>query len=300
MNIKEIEQQFKQTPMEQLSHVIESHKKDERSGVQKLILKYQKKINELENERHEWELRMAFDRAFAEQQLVVGIDEVGRGPLAGPVVAAAVILPPHIELLGLKDSKKLSSQKRKALYKEIKEVALAIGIGIVRAERIDEINILQATFEAMREALGQINRNYDCLLVDGNKEIPMVNHMQHAIIGGDNKSASIAAASVIAKVTRDQMMEEYAKLYPGYDWESNKGYGSLAHYEGIRSASIAAASVIAKVTRDQMMEEYAKLYPGYDWESNKGYGSLAHYEGIRRQGMTPLHRKSFLKNEGIV
>lgn len=253
MNIKEIEQQFKQTPMEQLSHVIESHKKDERSGVKKLILKYQKKINELENERHEWELRMAFDRAFAEQQLVVGIDEVGRGPLAGPVVAAAVILPPHIELLGLKDSKKLSSQKRKALYKEIKEVALAIGIGIVRAERIDEINILQATFEAMREALGQINRNYDCLLVDGNKEIPMVNHMQHAIIGGDNKSASIAAASVIAKVTRDQMMEEYAKLYPGYDWESNKGYGSLAHYEG-----------------------------------------------IRRQGMTPLHRKSFLKNEGIV
>lgn len=253
MNIKEIEQQFKKTPIDQLSHVIESHRKDERTGVQKLILKYQKKINELEHERYEWDLRMAFDKVFAEQQSVVGIDEVGRGPLAGPVVAAAVILPPHIELLGLKDSKRLSSQKREALYKEIKEVALAIGIGIVPAERIDEINILQATFEAMREALGQINRPYECLLVDGNKEVPMINHIQHAIIGGDNKSASIAAASVIAKVTRDRMMEEYAKLYPGYDWESNKGYGSSAHYEG-----------------------------------------------IRRQGITPLHRKSFLKNEGIV
>lgn len=253
MNIKEIEEKLKQTPIDELSKIIGLFESDERTGVQKLLMRYRKKIEQLEQLRNEWELRMAFDAAFAEHQVLVGIDEVGRGPLAGPVVASAVILPPHIELLGLKDSKKLNSQKRDELYKEITEVALAIGVGIVDAKRIDEINILQATFEAMRQALRQINVSYSCVLVDGNKEIPNVEGVQQAIIGGDNKSASIAAASVIAKVTRDRMMEEYATLYPGYDWESNKGYGSNAHYDA-----------------------------------------------IRRKGITPLHRKSFLKNEGIV
>ena len=253
MNIKEIEQRLKETPIEELDKVLTLFKSDERSGVQKLIAKYNKKIEQLESMRTEWELRMAFDSVFGPHQLVVGIDEVGRGPLAGPVVAAAVILPPQVELLGLKDSKKLSSEKRESLYLEIEEVALAIGIGIVDADKIDEINILQATFEAMREALSQIAMPYECILVDGNKEIPQVMTKQHTIIGGDNKSASIAAASVIAKVTRDRMMDEYAKIYEGYDWESNKGYGSKKHYEAIRS-----------------------------------------------KGITPLHRKSFLKNEGIV
>lgn len=253
MSIKEIEEKFKQTPIEKLGNIIQLYEADERLGVQKLLLKYKKKIEQLELDRNEWELRMAFDDVFANQQVLVGIDEVGRGPLAGPVVASAVILPPHIELLGLKDSKKLSAQKREVLYEGIQEVALAIGVGIVDSARIDEINILQATFEAMRQALSQIDVPYECILVDGDKEIPQVNGTQHAIIGGDNKSASIAAASVIAKVTRDRMMEEYAKLYPDYEWESNKGYGSFKHYEGIRC-----------------------------------------------KGITPLHRKSFLKNEGIV
>lgn len=252
MNIKEIENVLKGTAVEDLNKVIAQYEVDERNGVQKIIAKYRKKIEQLEAIRTEWELRMDFDSVFAEHQVLVGIDEVGRGPLAGPVVASAVILPPQIELLGLKDSKKLSSQKREALYHEIKEVAIAIGIGIVDAERIDEINILQATFEAMRQALSQINVSYECILVDGNKEIPGIDSVQHAIIGGDNKSASIAAASVVAKVTRDHMMDEYAKIYTGYEWESNKGYGS-----------------------------------------NK------HYEAIRKMGITPLHRKSFLKNEGI-
>lgn len=253
MSIKEIEEILKNTAAENLSQLLTSFEADDRSGVQKLIAKYKKKIEQLESIKADWELRMAFDSAFGTHQLIVGIDEVGRGPLAGPVVAAAVILPPQVELLGLKDSKKLNSQKREVLYKEIQEVAIAIGVGIVDAQRIDEINILQATFEAMRQALSQITEPYECVLVDGNKEIPQVMGVQHAIIGGDNKSASIAAASVVAKVTRDHMMDQYAKIYTGYDWESNKGYGSSKHYDAIRS-----------------------------------------------QGITPLHRKSFLKNEGIV
>ena len=253
MNIKEIEEILKCTHIENMRQAIASFESDERSDVQKLIVKYKRKIEQLESVKSEWELRMAFDGAFASHEVLVGIDEVGRGPLAGPVVAAAVILPPHIELLGLKDSKKLNSQKREALYDAIQEIALAIGVGIVDAQRIDEINILQATFEAMRQALSQIPHSYECILVDGNKEIPHVIETQHAIIGGDNKSASIAAASVVAKVTRDRMMDKYAKIYTGYDWENNKGYGSSKHYEAIRS-----------------------------------------------QGITPLHRKSFLKNEGIV
>ncbi|MBE6023641.1 MAG: ribonuclease HII [Cellulosilyticum sp.] len=252
MKVKEIEAILKATPVEQLVEQLKQYEQDERTGVQKLVSQYQKKYDQHQAVISEWEMRMAFDEVFDEHEVVVGVDEVGRGPLAGPVVAAAVILPANAHLLGLKDSKQLSDAKKEVLYNEIKKQALAIGIGIVDAERIDEINILQATFEAMRQALGQIQKEYQCILVDGNKEIPSVECKQEAIIGGDNKSASIAAASVIAKVTRDHMMEEYAKLYPGYDWESNKGYGSQKHYDG-----------------------------------------------IRQQGVTPLHRKSFLKNEGI-
>lgn len=252
MKVKEIEHILKTVPIEQLLETITQHENDERSGVQKLLTQYRKKYKQHERLISEWEMRMAFDEVFEEHELLVGVDEVGRGPLAGPVVAAAVVLPPNAKLLGLKDSKQLTYAKKEELYKQIKEQAIAIGVGIVDAGRIDEINILQATFEAMRQALSQIQIAYQCILVDGNKEIPQISCKQETVIGGDNKSASIAAASVIAKVTRDHMMEEYAKMYPAYDWESNKGYGSQKHYEG-----------------------------------------------IRKHGITPLHRKSFLKNEGI-
>lgn len=252
MKIKEIENLLRETPVKGLPECVASLKSDERLGVQKLLKKYEKKYIDYEHQIEEWAMRMAFDEVFQAHECVVGIDEVGRGPLAGPVVAAAVILPKEAQLLGLKDSKQLSYAKKEELFVEIQQQALAIGIGMVDATRIDEINILQATFEAMRQALSQIQEAYDCILVDGNKEIPGVSYTQQAIIGGDNKSASIAAASVIAKVTRDHMMEEYAKLYLGYDWENNKGYGSPKHYEGLRA-----------------------------------------------NGITPLHRKSFLKNEGI-
>ena len=252
MQIKEVEALLKETPFENLKEAMLPFKDDERQGVKKILAKYEKKIKAHEEEAEGWALRMAFDTVFAEEGYVVGVDEVGRGPLAGPVVAAAVVLPHDAKLIGLKDSKKLTQEKREALYEAIKQTALAIGVGIVDAPRIDEINILQATFEAMRQALAQIDVPYQCLLVDGDKEIPNIIAHQQAIIKGDDKSASIAAASVIAKVTRDRMMADYAKIYVGYDWENNKGYGSAKHYEGIRS-----------------------------------------------QGITPLHRKSFLKNEGI-
>lgn len=252
MKIKDIESIFKAAPLEGLLDIIKQYESDERSGVQKLITQYRKKYKQHEVLSDEWAMRMAFDEVFEKHEILVGVDEVGRGPLAGPVVAAAVVLPSEAEILGLKDSKKLSYAQKEELFVAIKEQAIAIGVGIVNAERIDEINILQATFEAMRQALDQIGIDYTTILVDGNKEIPGIEMTQHAIIGGDNKSASIAAASVIAKVTRDRMMEEYAVLYPGYDWESNKGYGSQKHYEG-----------------------------------------------IHQKGITPLHRKSFLKNEGI-
>ncbi|MBP3887572.1 MAG: ribonuclease HII [Cellulosilyticum sp.] len=252
MKIKDIEAILKATSLENLLETIKQFEHDERTGVQKLITQYQKKYKQHETIKNEWAMRMAFDEVFDGHEVLVGVDEVGRGPLAGPVVASAVVLPSGVELLGLKDSKKLNHAQKEELFKQIKAHALAIGVGVVDAERIDEINILQATFEAMREALSQIGIDYKTILVDGNKEIPGVSVEQHAIIGGDNKSASIAAASVIAKVTRDRMMEEYATIYPGYDWESNKGYGSQKHYEG-----------------------------------------------IYQKGITPLHRKSFLKNEGI-
>ena len=164
---------------------------------------------------------------------ICGIDEAGRGPLAGPVVAAAVILPKGMVIPYINDSKKLTERRRELLYPEIMEKALAVGVGIVSPERIDEINILQATYEAMRQALSQLSVRPDVLLNDAVR-IPGVEIPQVPIIKGDAKSVSIACASVIAKVTRDRMMVEYDQLYPEYGFAGHKGYGSAAHMEVIR------------------------------------------------------------------
>ena len=174
-----------------------------------------------------------FEEEYKDYPYICGIDEVGRGPLAGPVVAGAVILPKDDMILYLNDSKKLSEKKREMLYDEIMDRAVATGIGMASPARIDEINILQATYEAMRMAIDNLKVRPDILLNDA-VTIPQVDILQVPIIKGDAKSISIAAASIIAKVTRDRLMVEYDKVLPGYDFASNKGYGTKAHIAGLK------------------------------------------------------------------
>ncbi len=187
-----------------------------------------KKALALQKEQERMYALFAYEREYAAYQNICGIDEVGRGPLAGPVVASAVILPKNCDILYINDSKKLSEKKREMLYDEIVEKAVAVGIGIVSPERIDEINILQATYEAMREAILGLSVQPDLLLNDAVK-IPGVDIPQVSIIKGDAKSASIGAASIIAKVTRDRMMVEYDSIFPEYGFAANKGYGTAVH-----------------------------------------------------------------------
>ena len=166
---------------------------------------------------------------------IAGVDEVGRGPLAGPVVAAAVILPRDFDVLGIDDSKKLSPKKREELFEVIKEKALAWAVGWVGPERIDEINILEATKEAMTQAVQGLSLPPDHVLIDGNFTVRALALPQTAIVKGDANSTSIAAASILAKVTRDRYMEEMDLVYPGYAFASNKGYGTKAHYDGLKA-----------------------------------------------------------------
>ena len=175
------------------------------------------------------------DECRAEGYTVIcGVDEAGRGPLAGPVCAAAVILPDHLELPGLNDSKKLSDKKRRELFPLIKEQAIAYGIGLASEKEIDEINILQATFLAMERAIAQLEGKADLALIDGNRARDFGLNVK-TVVKGDSLSASIAAASILAKVTRDDMMEACANEYPGYGFEIHKGYGTKAHYEALRN-----------------------------------------------------------------
>ena len=193
----------------------------------------QRKLEKLQKERERLEAMRSFEHQYEGYGAVCGIDEVGRGPLAGPVVAGAVILPTDCEILYLNDSKKLSEKKRELLYDEIMKKAVATGIGVISPARIDEINILQATYEAMRMAISNLKVQPSVLLNDA-VTIPLVEIPQVPIIKGDAKSVSIAAASIIAKVTRDHMMVEYEEIYPGYSFASNKGYGSAQHIAALK------------------------------------------------------------------
>ena len=192
-----------------------------------------KKALAIQKEQERMYELFAYEREYAAYQAICGIDEVGRGPLAGPVVASAVILPKDCDILYINDSKKLSEKKREMLYDEIMEKAVDVGIGIVGPERIDEINILQATYEAMREAISKLSVQPDLLLNDAVK-IPGVTLPQVSIIKGDAKSASIGAASIIAKVTRDRMMVEYDSIFPEYGFAANKGYGTAIHIAALK------------------------------------------------------------------
>jgi len=232
--ISEIKSRYQSCSPEALPAFLESIKEDERAGVKKIgetaKKAYQKYVDELVRLK---EMRQ-FENTYAHLGYVCGIDEVGRGPLAGPVVAAAVILPKECQILYINDSKQLSAKKREELYDEIMEKAISVGVGLVSHERIDEINILQATYEAMRMAIGKLSVVPAVLLNDA-VTIPEVSIKQVPIIKGDAKSASIAAASIIAKVTRDRLMEQLDTVYPGYDFAGNKGYGSAKHIEGLKT-----------------------------------------------------------------
>ncbi len=213
---------------------IERFKLDERAGVQKLLDTAAKKHTALLQEKKRTYDMNRYERENESLGLLCGIDEVGRGPLAGPVYAAAVILPKDKEILYLNDSKKLSEKKREELYEVIMEKAVAVGIGSVSEKRIDEINVLQATFEAMTMAVNSLQVRPDALLIDAVHIPQLEDFKQISIVKGDAKSASIAAASIIAKVTRDRVMKELSVKYPEYGFESNKGYGSEAHIEAIK------------------------------------------------------------------
>ena len=192
-----------------------------------------KQQEKLEKELARIEAMSVYEKKYSDFQAICGIDEAGRGPFAGPVVVGAVILPKDHTILYLNDSKKLSEKKREELYDVIMEQAVAVGTGMAGPARIDEINILQATYEAMRMAIEQLTVKPDILLNDA-VTIPEVHIKQVPIVKGDAKSVSIAAASIIAKVTRDRLMREYDAVFPGYDFASNKGYGTKAHIEGLK------------------------------------------------------------------
>ena len=197
----------------------------------------EKRLDKLKKEKQRMYEMFSYEREYEGDSHICGIDEVGRGPFAGPVVAAAVILPGDCDILYLNDSKKVSPKKRETLYDEIYEKALAVGIGMASEKVIDEINILNATYEAMRTAVSNLPVEPDLLLNDA-VTIPGIGTEQVPIIKGDAKSASIAAASIVAKVTRDRMMEEYDQIYPQYQFAKNKGYGTKAHIEAIKEHGI--------------------------------------------------------------
>jgi Ribonuclease HII len=231
--IGEIKLEFEKAHVSELLVLFEKYAADTRAGVQRIIEKYSRQQEKLDLEMQRLYDMRAYERTYEAYSHICGIDEVGRGPLAGPVVASAVILPHDCMIPYINDSKKLSAPKREELFEEIMAQAIAVGIGFSSHERIDEINILQATYEAMREAVRALKVEPQILLNDA-VTIPELSLLQVPIIKGDAKSISIAAASIIAKVTRDRLMEEYDTLFPQYGFASNKGYGSSIHIEALK------------------------------------------------------------------
>lgn len=235
--ISEIKNKFKDLDVSAYSAFIDEFGEDDRAGVAALVQRAKKAVAKLEDEKKRlYEMRY-FERKYEEYNYICGIDEAGRGPLAGPVVAGAVILPKDADILYINDSKKLSAAKRDQLYDEIQQKAIAVGVGIADCHEIDEHNILQATYIAMRRAIESLAVAPDMLLNDA-VVIPDIEIKQTGIVKGDAKSVSIAAASIIAKVTRDRMMEQYDTDYPGYNFKGHKGYGTAEHYEAIRRLGI--------------------------------------------------------------
>ena len=220
------------------SPVFKEFEKDSRSGVQKEIEKRKKAIQAEMDENLRLGAMLRYEKELYVQgiNLIAGVDEVGRGPLAGPVVAAAVILPQNCKIKGLNDSKKIPKKKHKEIFQAVKDSALAIGIGIMDNHVIDQVNIYEATKLAMKEAISQLEPQPEHLLIDAMRlDLPIT---QTSIIKGDANSLSIAAASIIAKVTRDNIMANYDQEFPGYDFSQNAGYGTAKHLEGIEKHGV--------------------------------------------------------------
>lgn len=232
-SIREIKEKLQAASYDRLPDLFQVYEQDGRNGVRVEVEKAKKRLAAYEKELERIEGLKAYEREYAAYQSVCGIDEAGRGPLAGPVVAGAVILPKNCDILYINDSKKLSEKKREELYDVIMEKAVAVGIGYSTPERIDEINILQATYEAMREAVAGLSVQPDLLLNDA-VTIPQMPMKQVPIIKGDAKSISIGAASIMAKVTRDRLMVQYDSIFPEYGFASNKGYGAQTHIEALK------------------------------------------------------------------
>ncbi|MFP7494100.1 ribonuclease HII [Terribacillus saccharophilus] len=219
--------------------MLSSWQADHRAGVQKLMDTHRRKQMKEQELRDQYERMCSFENAYHEQgkQYIAGIDEAGRGPLAGPVVAAAVILPNDAYIAGLNDSKQLSELKREALYEQIINACIAYGIGIVDSQRIDEVNIYQAAKQAMLEAVAELSCEPDQVLVDA-MPLPELSCPHESLIKGDQRSVSIAAASIIAKVTRDRLMKQADVQYPGYGFKDNMGYGTKQHLEALHKQGI--------------------------------------------------------------
>lgn len=233
-SIQEIKMLLQHASYEELPDYLAAYGTDERAGVQKEIARARKRLQQWQAELQRIEEMKGYEYEYWQQyDYVCGIDEVGRGPLAGPVMAAAVILPKDVNILYLNDSKQLSEKKREELYEEIRMVAISYAVGIADVNAIDEMNILQADYVAMRQAIGKLSVEPQILLNDA-VTIPLVKQPQVPIIKGDTKSISIAAASILAKVERDRLMRVYDELYPEYGFARNKGYGSAEHIEAIR------------------------------------------------------------------
>lgn len=230
--IKEIKERL--ATIDDLDHpLFEELILDGRAGVQAAISKRKRELQKQVDEDLRLEKMLAYEKELYTQgiQLIAGVDEVGRGPLAGPVVAAAVILPENCKIPGLNDSKKIPKSKHKEIYEAVLQNAIAIGIGVKDNQVIDQVNIYEATKLAMMEAIGQLDPQPQHLLIDAMRlDLPI---SQTSIIKGDANSLSIAAASIVAKVTRDQMMEEFDREYPGYDFAQNAGYGTTKHLAGL-------------------------------------------------------------------
>ena len=236
MTIQQIKQRLQRIRYEEWDDVQKELGQDPRAGVQSLLRQKERQFERERALREDYETRMRYEAELKKEgfSYIAGIDEVGRGPLAGPVVAAAVILPDDFYVAGLNDSKKMTNSAREEAYVHIMELA-TVGVGIVEAETIDEINIYESTKLAMVESVCQLG-DVDVLLIDAMRldlDIP-----QHSLIKGDSKSVSIAAASVVAKVIRDRLMEDYAVRYPGYGFERNAGYGTETHLEGLKKFGV--------------------------------------------------------------